>query len=1079
LLRHPRTVLALAALVVAILAALGTGVEGRLSPTSLEIAGTPSERGTELLRSHFGDSAPFAILLQGPSGEIERQGPELVRALKRADPRLTTLSPWDRGAVGPLRPGPRRALIIADFHVDLAAAVNHSVDRLNAILDREVRAPVRATQTSYATLSRQIQDRSIDAAERSELIALPILLVVLLLVFRSPLAAAIPLLFGVATVAASRGLLYLVAGSFEVDAFALTVCTMMGLALGVDYALLMVSRFREELADGIEPGRAAARTRRTAGRTTVFAGSTLLLSMLVAFFIVPGSLLASLAATVALVVVLSVAIATIAGPAVLALLGPNVDRWRLGLAPAADGGLMAFVGAALRRPLAATVLIGSVVGVLAAPALGLETGPPSPSQLPEDDPARQDSERIARSVGAGFESPYVLIAASRYGPITAPSRLAALSELQGRIASAPGVQAVVGPSRLAGAVAPVREQGEQLLRPSAQLAQTERLGDGLAQARGGVAQVRGGIAEAAQGAGLLATGSGRASEGAGLIARGLGRARGGTRRLLDALRQFNSGIERLTAAQEEVLLGSVQLKTGLHEAIPNLRRNALASSRAEQRSLNQVSQVTLPRLGGPAAQTEAELRATLAGMEAMTVGRSDAAYAATLESLRRALAAFSGSDPVSAQPYAAEYSGLPAELAALEASLAKEAERSERVTSFLVSGLGGLRQLSAGAARLNDGAQQILAADRRLGRESQRLVDGVAPIGAQILRLGEGATTLAAGLAELEDGTESLEESLAQGFSDSYPLEPGLRRARVSVLASGERLRRGAGRLRRGSPGIFDSGYFVLSALDGAPPALRERASEAVDIERSGQAATLLVFSRYALNTPASVDFQAELESEAVALARKTGLRAEVAGGPAVLNDYSAVTRERIPIVVAAITIATFLILIAILRAIPLAALAVGLNLATVGVAFGILTLLTELPADVPLGGREYIDSVGATMIFGIVFGLSIDYAVFLLVRMRERYDGDGDHAAAITYGLEKTATVITGAAAIMLAVFIVFGGASIATVSQLGIGLTVAVFLDATVVRIVLLPALMILIGERVWWLPRWLDRALPRLSV
>src|SRR6185503_15007682 len=180
----------------------------------------------------------------------------------------------------------------------------------------------------------------------------PILLIVLLLVFRSPVAAAIPLVFGAATVAASRGLLYLLTGWFDIDAFALTVCTMMGLALGVDYALLMVSRFREELAAGAEPLAAAARTRQTAGRTTAFAGSTLLLSMLVAFFVVPGSLLASLAATVALVVALSVLVATIAGPAVLALLGANIDRWRLGAAPR-DGErsrLMTIIGAALSRP---------------------------------------------------------------------------------------------------------------------------------------------------------------------------------------------------------------------------------------------------------------------------------------------------------------------------------------------------------------------------------------------------------------------------------------------------------------------------------------------------------------------------------------------------------------------------------------------------------------------------------------------------------------------------------------------------------------------------------------------------------
>ena len=80
-------------------------------------------------------------------------------------------------------------------------------------------------------------------------------------------------------------------------------------------------------------------------------------------------------------------------------------------------------------------------------------------------------------------------------------------------------------------------------------------------------------------------------------------------------------------------------------------------------------------------------------------------------------------------------------------------------------------------------------------------------------------------------------------------------------------------------------------------------------------------------------------------------------------------------------------------------------------------------PANLPLGGHTYVDAVGAVMIFGVVFGLSIDYAVFLLSRMRERYDSDGDHAAAIEFGLEKTARVITGAAAIMMAVFIAFAG--------------------------------------------------------
>ncbi len=100
------------------LGAIGTGVEEKLNPTTLDIPGTDSSRASELLREHFGPSMPFAILLRGPAAAIDRQGPELIRALRR-DPKVTTLSPWDRGNVEQLRPAPDKALIIADFHVDI------------------------------------------------------------------------------------------------------------------------------------------------------------------------------------------------------------------------------------------------------------------------------------------------------------------------------------------------------------------------------------------------------------------------------------------------------------------------------------------------------------------------------------------------------------------------------------------------------------------------------------------------------------------------------------------------------------------------------------------------------------------------------------------------------------------------------------------------------------------------------------------------------------------------------------------------------------------------------------------------
>jgi putative drug exporter of the RND superfamily len=1075
-------VLAVAAVVLAVLGIIGTGVEGKLDPTTLDVPGTKSFEGNALLREHFGDTAPFAILLQGPEGAIDRQGPKLIRAL-RENPDVGTLSPWDRGNVAQLRPGPRRALILADFHVDVKTAVNDTVPELEEILEAEIHPPVRATQTSYASISRALQDVSISASERGELLALPFLLIVLLLVFRSPIAAAIPLAFGAITVVASRGILYFLTRWFDIDAFALTVCTMMGLALGVDYALLMVSRFREELAAGTERVEAARITRRTAGRTTAFAGSTLLVSMIVAMFIVPGPLLASLAGTVVMVVILSVAVATLVGPALLSLIGPNVNRWRLGSAPVeGDSRLMRMVSAALARPAAVAALIGAVILVLAAPALALKTGPPSPEQLSRDNPAREDAELIAKQAAPGYEAPFSIVVANPEGPITDAKNLATLTRFQRELSEIPGVQVVIGPGQVAARTEPLRERGNALFAADGEIGpvkQLGRLGRSLKVAAGGVSQLRGGIAEASDGAGLLAQGSDRAGEGAQLIANGLGRATNGSQRAVSALDRFAKGARQLAEAQEKAALGGLQLKLAARDlGGPNLRVNGLNRSRKVEKSLEKDANTTLPKLIDPAKVADEQLKAALNQLNGMTVGKGDPNYGAALDAVAKAAAAVSGTDPVSGAPYAPEYTGLPAELEALQARLLEDIENSEHVTDWLRSTLINLKKFANAAERLSDGLYEIQAGGKKLADGAERLDKAAHNLGSGLARLGAGAVSLVAGIDRLGGGAEALEAGLTEAVDRSSPIQSGLNRASVQVLAGKAGVKRQVRSIKDASPNLFNSGYFVLSVVDGAPREAREAAGTTIDLE-NGQAASIRVFSKYSFNTPGSIALNKTLNEDAKDLADESGLATGVAGGAAQVNDFTDVTKERFPYVVIAVTLVTFLILIAVLRAIPLAALAVGLNLVTVGVAFGVLTALTYLPDGWPLGGRSYVEAIGATMIFGLVFGLSIDYAVFLLSRMREHYDREGDNAAAIKFGLDKTARVITGAAAIMMAVFIAFAGAPAATVSQLGVGLTVAVILDATVVRIVLLPALMLLIGDRVWWLPRSLDRVLPRFKV
>jgi putative drug exporter of the RND superfamily len=998
-------VLVIATAIIVALAILGRGVADELRPVSIAIESTESGRAGKLLEEHFGDTAPFAILLQGPPNALDRQGPELIRAL-RAEPGVTTVSPWDRGNVERLRPGPRKALILVDFHVDAETAVKETVPSLDRTLEEEIAPPVRSAQTGFASLLRAIQDETVDSTERAERIAIPFLLLVLLFVFRSPIAAAIPLVFGAVTVISSRGVLSIAADWIPIDGFALTVCSMMGLALGVDYALLMVSRFREELAAGAAPLEASRMTRRTAGRTTVFAGSTLFLAMIALLSVMPGQLLISLAGTAILVTAISVLVAAIVGPALLVLVGHNVNRWRIG--GAGDGNaVMTLVRGALSKPLLAALLIGLLVLALAAPVLALKTGPPTAEQLPEDNTAREEAELVAATIGPGWDAPFVLVAVSEQGPITAARKLAALSRWQRRVAADPGVQAVIGPGRIQPQARRLREGGNDLLagRGDANPEELKKLGRRLGGAATAVRRLRDGISKASYGAGLLATGSGRAGEGAEQLEGGLSRAVDGAEEATDALGKLERGSQRLTDGQEKAQLGALSLRGNSADLERQVRDRALEDAR--------------------------ELRAELR---------------------RRAEA-----DP----------------------SLTPELRLAERLVGTLAGARNSAQLVNNQAEQLYDGEVKLTKGNRRLQGGIEELAGGAEGQPEGLDRLRDGASRLVDGLGQLRGGADSLGQGLAEGFQRSEPLQRGLRRANVEVTVSANRADRRLDRLRRSSPGIFDSGYFVLSALQGAPEAERERASQIVDLGQGGQAAQMVVIPRYTFNTSGSRELNERLKDDAKGLAAASGSVTGVTGGAAELIDYTDTISERIPLIVAVITIATFLILVVVLRALLLAAIAVALNLITVAVAFGVLTLLFEVPAGWPLGGHSYVDAIGAAAIFGIVFGLSIDYAVFLLMRMREHYENSASNKEAIEFGLERTARVITGAAAIMMAVFVAFAGAPLATVSQLGVGLTVAVLLDATVVRIVLLPALMLLLGDRVWWLPRSLERILPAIDL
>jgi RND superfamily putative drug exporter len=213
-----------------------------------------------------------------------------------------------------------------------------------------------------------------------------------------------------------------------------------------------------------------------------------------------------------------------------------------------------------------------------------------------------------------------------------------------------------------------------------------------------------------------------------------------------------------------------------------------------------------------------------------------------------------------------------------------------------------------------------------------------------------------------------------------------------------------------------------------------------------------------------------------------TGAEVAIGGTTAAAIDFADYTAERLPVFLAVILGLAVVLLVAVFRGIAVAVQAVLVNLLSLGAAFGATVAVFQWGWGVELldlGASGPVEAWAPMMLIAIVFGLSMDYEVFLLSRVKEEYDVSGDSTAAVTEGLARTARVITAAAAIMVCVFGSFVLGSSRELQLFGFGLAFAVLVDATIVRMVLVPSVMGLLADRNWWMPDWLDRLLPRLVV
>jgi uncharacterized membrane protein YdfJ with MMPL/SSD domain len=317
----------------------------------------------------------------------------------------------------------------------------------------------------------------------------------------------------------------------------------------------------------------------------------------------------------------------------------------------------------------------------------------------------------------------------------------------------------------------------------------------------------------------------------------------------------------------------------------------------------------------------------------------------------------------------------------------------------------------------------------------------------------------------------------------------------VSVLPDRFASKQGYLALERDFPGAStDPAQIVVSNASGegvsrALANLRSRLEGdprfgAAEIERSadGEVAVLSAAVSGDASSSAATDAVRELRSEIVP-ETLAGTQAQVlVGGTSSENiDYFDSVIDPAPFVIAFVLLLTFVLLTVVFRSVVIAATSVGLNLLSVGAAYGLLVLVFQEGFGADLLGFQKADTIEAWVplfLFSVLFGLSMDYQVFLLSRIRERYDHSRDTTDAVTFGVGSTARIITGAALIIVAVFSGFARGDLIMFQQMGFGVAIALLIDATIIRSVLLPSVMKLLGDWNWYLPSWLGW-LPRLQV
>jgi putative drug exporter of the RND superfamily len=642
------------------------------------------------------------------------------------------------------------------------------------------------------------------------------------------------------------------------------------------------------------------------------------------------------------------------------------------------------------------------------------------------------------------------VVVSNHGPITEHAMLRSLERFQVQLVKDKRVASVAGPGEFRAKTAALGTLEGQLNNSKKMLKGAPKdlgkLEGGLGQAGAGAVQLQDGLRAAAAGANQLAGGGSDAQKGAQQLHDGLAVARAGSQKISKGLNSALGGANDLKDGAGQALAGAKQIQGGLSQAVALKDQLPTVKDMADN---VMAGKNAVDSANASTKQLQAQLSAAQSALGSLS-DKSDPAYAQLQQSLGQAQQTAGG--------VGTTLGGVQLKMGAAALVAVGSTGELQKLSDGLTQLYDGSNQLTAGLTRLKGGNTALAAGIEQLSGGGGQLTGG-------LTKLENGAGQLAAGLGLLTGGAGQLGGGLSGAVPKVGELEQGLGIMKSGVAKFRRNLPSAADleRLQEQAPGLFDSGYFVLSAIDGAQPPDRNQATFAVNLERGGTAGMITVIPKQPSSSQQTQELGADLVTTSHAFAQRTHTDVAVGGPAGELADFQSNVSDQIWPVVIGVAVAITLLLMIALRSVLLPLVTVSFNLLGVAATFGVLTLLTT-GSDPILGDAGYIDPLQVIETFAAIFGIALVYETVLLYRTRELFLRSGRPHESLAAALRETAGAATGAAAVMLAAIVPFAMSGLFNL-KLTIGLAIAILIDALIVRPVLLPAAVELLGRRIWW--------------